>query len=71
MPQVSAAGDKDLALKVYQQCNSGAKIIGVLAEKGDFNALVGAPCLFPLRPTVPVCIEQQAWGGVGRAACGA
>lgn len=37
---VSGAGDKDMALKIYQQCNASGKIIGTLAEKGDFNALV-------------------------------
>ncbi len=34
------AGDKDMALRIYQQCNASGKIIGTLAEKGDFNALV-------------------------------
>mmetsp|Transcript_18521 Transcript_18521/g.52003 ORF Transcript_18521/g.52003 Transcript_18521/m.52003 type:complete len:1694 (+) Transcript_18521:108-5189(+) len=37
---LSAAGDKDLALKVYQGCGSSTKIIGALAEKGDISALV-------------------------------
>ncbi|GAX80055.1 hypothetical protein CEUSTIGMA_g7494.t1 [Chlamydomonas eustigma] len=37
---VSAAGDKDMALNIYQSCNASGKIIGTLAEKGDFNALV-------------------------------
>lgn len=37
---VSAAGDKDMSLQIYQQCNSSSKIIGTLAEKGDFNALM-------------------------------
>ena len=29
-----------MALAMYQQCNASGKIIGTLAEKGDFNALV-------------------------------
>ncbi|KAF5839265.1 clathrin heavy chain 2 [Dunaliella salina] len=37
---LSAAGDKDMALKVYQGCGSSTKIIGALAEKGDIGALV-------------------------------
>ncbi len=37
---VSAAGDKDMALAIYQQCNASGKVIGTLAEKGDFNALM-------------------------------
>ena len=34
------SGDKDMALKIYQGCNASGKVIGTLAEKGDFNALV-------------------------------
>ncbi|KXZ42859.1 hypothetical protein GPECTOR_114g310 [Gonium pectorale] len=37
---ISAAGDKDFALKVYQQCGAGAKVIATLAEKGDIQALI-------------------------------
>lgn len=37
---ISAAGDKDMALKVYQTCGASAKIIVALAEKGDFQALM-------------------------------
>lgn len=37
---VSAAGDKDMALKIYQLCGSSGKVIVALAEKGDFNALM-------------------------------
>ncbi len=33
------AGDKDFALKVYQQCGASGKIIVALAEKGDMAAL--------------------------------
>ena len=29
-----------MALKIYQSCNASGKVIGTLAEKGDFNALV-------------------------------
>ena len=36
----ASAGDKDMALKIYQSCNASGKVIGTLAEKGDFNALV-------------------------------
>ncbi|GLI67875.1 hypothetical protein VaNZ11_012164 [Volvox africanus] len=37
---VSASGDKDFALKVYQQCGAGQKVIATLAEKGDIQGLV-------------------------------
>lgn len=37
---VSAAGDKDMALKIYQICGASGKVIVALAEKGDFNALM-------------------------------
>ncbi|KAF6255267.1 clathrin heavy chain [Scenedesmus sp. NREL 46B-D3] len=36
---VSAAGDKDLALKMYQLCGASGKVIVALAEKGDMSAL--------------------------------
>eukprot|EP00775_Hariotina_reticulata_P002628 gene2628-2929_t len=36
---VSAAGDKDLALKIYQTCGASGKVIVALAEKGDMSAL--------------------------------
>ena len=39
-PLLPGAGDKDMALKIYQSCNASGKVIGTLAEKGDFNALV-------------------------------
>jgi hypothetical protein len=53
--QVSAAGDKDMALKIYQSCNSSGKIIGTLAEKGDFQVgSKGCHCssFFPMSPRV-------------------
>lgn len=37
---ISASGDKDFALKVYQQCGAGPKVIATLAEKGDIQALI-------------------------------
>lgn len=37
---VSASGDKDMALKMYQTCGASGKVIGLLAEKGDMTALV-------------------------------
>lgn len=36
---VSAAGDKDMALKIYQLCGASGKVIVALAEKGDMGAL--------------------------------
>uniref|UniRef100_A0A383W0X8 Clathrin heavy chain n=1 Tax=Tetradesmus obliquus TaxID=3088 RepID=A0A383W0X8_TETOB len=36
---LSAAGDKDLALKIYQLCGASGKVIVALAEKGDMSAL--------------------------------
>lgn len=36
---VHTAGDKDMALKIYQQGGAGGKVIAVLAEKGDVDAL--------------------------------
>eukprot|EP00879_Flechtneria_rotunda_P000465 GHRR01000566.1.p1 GENE.GHRR01000566.1~~GHRR01000566.1.p1 ORF type:complete len:1351 (+),score=578.78 GHRR01000566.1:197-4249(+) len=36
---VSAAGDKDMALKIYQLCGASGKVIVALAEKGDMSAL--------------------------------
>lgn len=33
------AGEKDLALKMYQLLGSSGKIIATLAEKGDFAGL--------------------------------
>eukprot|EP00983_Pelagomonas_calceolata_P070178 1150680-Pelagomonas_calceolata.AAC.2 len=60
---LSAAGDKDLALKVYQGCGSSTKIIGALAEKGDISALVGGSTVCPRF----ACLElsgrshQQRW----------
>ncbi|MEW5310804.1 MAG: hypothetical protein WDW38_002565 [Sanguina aurantia] len=36
---MSAAGEKDLALKMYQLLGSSGKIIATLAEKGDFAGL--------------------------------
>lgn len=37
---MTSVGEKDLALTIYRGCNSSAKVIGTLAEKGDFDALV-------------------------------
>ncbi|KAL6748149.1 vesicle coat protein clathrin, heavy chain [Haematococcus lacustris] len=37
---VSAAGEKDLALTIYRASNASGKIIGTLAEKGDYDALI-------------------------------
>lgn len=37
---VAAAGDKDMAQKMYQQCGATGKVIGILAEKGDMEALM-------------------------------
>lgn len=37
---ISAAGDKDMALKIYQLCNASGKVIVALAEKGDMTGLM-------------------------------
>lgn len=37
---VSASGDKDTALRIYQSVGASGKVIGTLAEKGDFAALM-------------------------------
>lgn len=37
---VSAAGDKDMALAIFQKCGASGKVIVSLAEKGDMSALM-------------------------------